>query len=151
MPLTLNVLSVTRPNGDALITRISTAADGTQANDGTYNSRVSADGHYVMFESDATHLGAGPVSGIGDVFRKNLLTGTVELISILPRLCRSKTGSAARAGSSSKLKNDTGTPGGIVTSDSQPAWARVCADRRAMRGSPGTSNRKIRCAAVNAG
>ena len=82
MPLTLNVLSVNRPNGDQLITRISTAANGEQANKGSYNAQVSADGHYVVFRSYAANLAAGAVNGNGDIFRKNLLTGAIELISV---------------------------------------------------------------------
>jgi Tol biopolymer transport system component len=81
MPLTLNILSVQHPKADGFITRISTAANGAQVNGHSYDAEVSTDGHYVVFTNDATDLGAGAVKGNGDLFRKNLLTGTVELIS----------------------------------------------------------------------
>ena len=62
MPLTLNVLSV-RPNADGIITRISTAADGTQANGHSYGAQVTADGHYVVFLSDAEQSRADAAFG----------------------------------------------------------------------------------------
>src|SRR3954447_10448950 len=48
-------------------------------------------------------------------------SATVGAIAILPCLCRSKTGSAARAGSSSKLKKDTGTPNARIGNVGVPA------------------------------
>src|SRR5690348_13714830 len=53
---------------------------------------------------------------------------TVGLIDIFPCLCRSKTGSAARAGSSSKLKKDTVTPhGSSLTRCTCAVLGRECA------------------------
>src|SRR3954453_19296898 len=66
-----------------------------------------------------------------------LASETVGLIAIFPRLCRSKTGSAARAGSSSKLKNDTVTPHGIDvdTVHQRGPRSRMSAERRCDAGS----------------
>jgi hypothetical protein len=80
MPLTLNVLSV-RPNADGIITRISTAADGSQANGYSYGAQATADGHYAMFLSNASNLSAEAAFDHTKVIRKNLVTSGVELIS----------------------------------------------------------------------
>src|SRR4051812_14376933 len=82
MPLTLNVLSVNRPNADGIMTRISTAADGTEANNYNFFAQASDDGHYVVFFSYARNLGGGPVNAGGNLFRKNVQTGAIELISV---------------------------------------------------------------------
>jgi Ca2+-binding RTX toxin-like protein len=63
------------------ITRISTAADGTQGNSNSYNAAISADGRYVVFESDASNLVSGDTNGTRDVFVKDLTTNTITRIS----------------------------------------------------------------------
>ncbi|MGO4704760.1 hypothetical protein AB4072_03145 [Microvirga sp. 2MCAF38] len=63
------------------IIRVSTAADGAQANGGSYNLQISTDGRYVLFESDATNLVTGDTNGERDIFRKDLVTGAVIRIS----------------------------------------------------------------------
>src|SRR3954470_8692610 len=64
-----------------------------------------------------------------------LASETVGLIDIFPRLCRSKTGSAARAGSSSKLKKDMVTPtaSDLVMGTGRPR-SRVGDERRCDAG-----------------
>ena len=59
------------------ITRVSTAADGTQGNGWNGDSSISADGRYVAFLSEATNLVAGDANGTGGVFVKDLQTGTI--------------------------------------------------------------------------
>ncbi len=61
--------------------RVSTDAAGTQANGGSINASLSADGRYVCFESSATNLVAGDTNGNTDVFVKDLGTGAVTLVS----------------------------------------------------------------------
>ena len=78
MTLTLNVLSVTRPS---LVTRISTAANGAEGDAASANAEISADGRYAVFASAAKNLGGGPVAVGYNIFRKNLLTDAVDLIS----------------------------------------------------------------------
>ncbi|AWM86639.1 hypothetical protein C4E04_07785 [Microvirga sp. 17 mud 1-3] len=63
------------------IVRVSAAADGHQADKGSFNASVSADGRYVMFETDATNLVAGDTNGLFDVFRKDLVTGEITIVS----------------------------------------------------------------------
>lgn len=42
---------------------------------------ISADGRYVVFLSTASNLVAGDNNGVADIFRKDLWTGAVELVS----------------------------------------------------------------------
>ena len=50
------------------ITRVSTAADGTQGNQSSEAGSLSGDGRYVAFDSDATNLVPGDTNGKHDVF-----------------------------------------------------------------------------------
>jgi Tol biopolymer transport system component len=64
------------------ITRVSTAADGTQGNSasGLFTS-LSRDGKLVAFSSSATNLVAGDTNGVDDIFVKNLTTGAITRVS----------------------------------------------------------------------
>jgi Tol biopolymer transport system component len=55
--------------------------NGGLADVGTGAPTVSDDGRFVAFSSAAPDLVLGDVNGVGDVFRKDLSTGTVELVS----------------------------------------------------------------------
>jgi len=57
------------------------SADGTPANDYSGGSKITADGRYVVFDSAATNLVTSDTNGADDVFRKDLRTGTVTLVS----------------------------------------------------------------------
>jgi hypothetical protein len=62
-------------------TRASTTAANAQAA-GVHNSpALSADGTYVAFTSPAA-LVAADTNGVGDVYRKNIATGAVDLVSV---------------------------------------------------------------------
>ncbi|MDR6290293.1 Ca2+-binding RTX toxin-like protein [Inquilinus ginsengisoli] len=56
------------------VTRLSVAADGSQLNDLSNTPQISADGHYVTFQTQATNTGVGAEgNGTGfDVFRVSL-------------------------------------------------------------------------------
>jgi Tol biopolymer transport system component len=62
--------------------RISVASDGTQGNNYSGNASISADGHYVAFESEATNLVSGDTNRARDIFVKDLQTGTTKRISV---------------------------------------------------------------------
>ncbi len=65
------------------ITRVNTAADGTEANGGV-DSRfsISADGRYVSFFSDASNLVVNDTNGTYDIFVKDLQTGRIARLNI---------------------------------------------------------------------
>jgi len=62
--------------------RISVASDGTQGNNSSLYPSISADGRYVAFESEATNLVSGDTNDTGDIFVKDLQTGTTSRISV---------------------------------------------------------------------
>ena len=57
-------------------------AGGLGSNGSGQNPRISPDGRYVVFDSDATDLPGGELNGRTlDVFRKDVVEGTVRLVS----------------------------------------------------------------------
>lgn len=63
-----------------VITRVNTAANGTQGNDSNYftgSPAISADGRFVAFQSGATNLVPGDTNGHADIFVKDLTTGAI--------------------------------------------------------------------------
>ncbi len=64
------------------IVRVSTKANGTQANGEHFFSSASADGRYVAFESTATNFVTGDTNGQRDIYVKDLQTGIVTRASI---------------------------------------------------------------------
>lgn len=64
------------------VVRVSTDADNQQANGGnSYYAQVSADGRYVLFESDANNLVADDTNGTRDIFLKDLQTDEITRVS----------------------------------------------------------------------
>ncbi len=68
------------------IQRVNVAADGTQANAGASgeNLSISADGNYVVFDSNASNLVVGDTNGTTDIFLKNVTTGDIQLVITIP-------------------------------------------------------------------
>ena len=62
--------------------RVSITADGDQANAGSYNASISADGRYVAYESSASNLGSDDTNGRRDVFVYDLQTRTTRRVSL---------------------------------------------------------------------
>jgi Tol biopolymer transport system component len=60
---------------------ISLAEDGSQANDGSGEPGISADGRWVVFSSIATNLVSGDTNGLLDVFLHDRQTGHTILVS----------------------------------------------------------------------
>ncbi|MCI0730039.1 MAG: hypothetical protein L0332_25425, partial [Chloroflexi bacterium] len=63
-------------------TCVSIASDGTQGNNGSYFSSISADGRYVAFDSDANNLVSGDTNGTLDAFVHDRQTGQTTRVSI---------------------------------------------------------------------
>jgi Tol biopolymer transport system component len=61
---------------------VSTAADGSQANGSSSLSRISADGRYIAFQSDASTLVPGDTNGRTDVFVHDRQTGETWRVSV---------------------------------------------------------------------
>jgi hypothetical protein len=65
--------------------RVSVASDGSEANDESYTSyltAISADGRYVVFTSDASNLVANDTNGVDDVFVRDVTAGTTVRVSV---------------------------------------------------------------------
>jgi Tol biopolymer transport system component len=65
-------------------TRVSVAADGTEANGDSINPSISADGSYIAFESAATNLVSGDTLGKRDVFVRYVGFSSTFPIAISP-------------------------------------------------------------------
>jgi Tol biopolymer transport system component len=61
--------------------RLSTAADGTQADRPSQGVSLSADGRYAAFSSAATNLVPGDTNGVADIFVKDLRTGAIHQLT----------------------------------------------------------------------
>jgi Tol biopolymer transport system component len=61
--------------------RVSRSSAGVQENDHSNAPSISADGRYVVFESDATNLVAGDSNGMSDVFVRDRQTGSTSRVS----------------------------------------------------------------------
>jgi Tol biopolymer transport system component len=63
-------------------TRVSLRNGGGQANGGSGQASIDADGGVVAFSSDASNLVAGDTNGIEDVFVRNLVAGTTQRVNV---------------------------------------------------------------------
>jgi Tol biopolymer transport system component len=63
-------------------TRVSVGTAGAQADGPSSHPRISADGRFVAFESQATNLVAGDTNGLNDVFLHDLVTGSTVRVSV---------------------------------------------------------------------
>ncbi len=64
------------------LTLVSVASNGTQSNSESIHAAISADGRYVAFDSGANRLVPGDTNNVGDIFVKDLQTGTMTLVSV---------------------------------------------------------------------
>ena len=65
-------------------TRLVTDSTGSDADGEITEPVLAGGGRWLVFSSDATDLVAGDVNGVRDVFAKDLVSGTVTLLSTLP-------------------------------------------------------------------
>lgn len=75
-----DVIVVDRATGAYEIASV--AWDGSPADAWSFFPSVSADGRYVAFQSDATNLVPGDDNAYQDIFVRDLLTGSTELVSV---------------------------------------------------------------------
>jgi hypothetical protein len=61
--------------------RVSIGPGGVEANGPSRNPVLTGDGTAVIFESDASNLVLGDTNGVTDIFRADLRTGVVSLVS----------------------------------------------------------------------
>lgn len=104
------------------VVRVSTSSAGVESDGNSIEARISADGRYVVFLSDAGSLVAGDTNGKWDVYRKDLATGEIL------RLSTSATGveTSELSGWGVEISADgrtviLGTGGGFVPGDTNNA------------------------------
>jgi Tol biopolymer transport system component len=66
----------------ATTSRVSVASDGTQANNDSWETAISADGRYVAFRSLANNLISGDTNGFPNVFVHDRQTGLTNRVSV---------------------------------------------------------------------
>ena len=95
-PARMNAYLRDRTNGSTTLISLNLAGNGG-GNGDSFPISISTNGHYVLFESNASDLVAGDTNNVVDVFIRDLLQGTTVLVSTgitagLPdRLTRSST------------------------------------------------------------
>lgn len=70
------------PAAQAGTQRVSVDSSGKQADHGSKQPSISADGRYVAFTSDAANLVSGDTNGVSDVFVRDLKSGTTTCVSV---------------------------------------------------------------------
>ncbi len=63
-------------------TRASLGSDNSQGNDESHNPHISADGRYVVFESNASNLVPEDTNGVSDVFLRDRQLNTTIRVSV---------------------------------------------------------------------
>jgi Tol biopolymer transport system component len=71
-----------RDRGTGLTERVSVDSSGAESDGDSFASSISADGRFVVFESDATNLVAADTNGVRDVFLHDRSTGVTTRISV---------------------------------------------------------------------
>jgi Tol biopolymer transport system component len=64
------------------IALVSASAAGTPGGNSSLEPRLSADGRFVVFSSDSSNFGFVDPNGASDVYRKDMLTGQVALVTM---------------------------------------------------------------------
>ena len=101
---------------NTIISRVSTATDGTQSNNESYNPGISGDGTSVVFDSLATNLVSETLNGASNVYVVNYPSGNVTCVNNL------YTGKAE--GTFQSQRPDVSSDGSFISFDSD-AWNLV--------------------------
>jgi Ca2+-binding RTX toxin-like protein len=78
--------------------RVSIATNGTQGNGNSSGHAISADGRYVVINSNASNLVPGDTNNTSDVFVHDRLAGTIERVSIATNGTQGNEGSFGSSG-----------------------------------------------------
>lgn len=62
--------------------RVSVSSTEAEANGYSHEGAISGNGRYVVFESDASNLVPGDGNGVRDIFLRDLVAGTTELVNL---------------------------------------------------------------------
>lgn len=86
-----------RDRTDRVTTRVSVSSSEVEALGGSFVTSISANGRYVVFESEANNLESGDFNGNQDIFVRDSVAGTTARISrdLAPALGNGSSGQAA--------------------------------------------------------
>ncbi len=82
MMLNSGLSSAVQAQTGSVDTRVSISSDGTEANGYSDSPVISADGRYVVFQSDATNLVSDDTNGVRDIFVHDTETKTTVRVSV---------------------------------------------------------------------
>jgi Tol biopolymer transport system component len=71
-----------RDRQEGITQRVSVSSKGEQGNGDSISSSISADGHYVLFDSGSSNFVPDDTNNRGDLFVHDLWTGETELVSL---------------------------------------------------------------------
>jgi Tol biopolymer transport system component len=83
LPVTNEAFDVfVRDRSTGVTERVSVSSTGEQAGPASFEPAISADGRYIAFWSSAPNLVSGDTNGSADVFVRDRLTGSTDLVSV---------------------------------------------------------------------
>jgi Tol biopolymer transport system component len=122
------------------MTCVSVSPSGQAANSLSYNPALSADGRYIAFRSHAENLVTTDGNGMGDIFRRDRVNGTTQLVSLSsageqagmpsdePAISADGRFIAFRSFAQNLVPNDTNSNTDIFLRDMQGTTTRVSMD-----------------------
>jgi len=70
------------PAPEPFITKVTDGLSGAEADGHSLFPSISADGRYVVFESDASNLVSGDTNNVSDIFLRDMQTGSITRVSV---------------------------------------------------------------------
>ena len=119
----------------ASTTRVSVSSAGEQGDRDSYAAGISADGRYVLFNSQARNLVAGDTNERNDVFLADRQTGAVQRVSVRSGGGQAKAGSDPFGGSYA---------GGLSSNARYVAFRSDSPNLGAARHQPGLGHLRLR-------
>ena len=71
-----------RDRGLGMTERVSVSTAGVEGNGGSSTASGTPDGRFIVYTSNATNLVGGDTNGVSDIFLRDRLLGTTEMVSI---------------------------------------------------------------------
>ncbi|MEM8709485.1 MAG: hypothetical protein AAGG01_00920 [Planctomycetota bacterium] len=93
---------------------VSVSSSGVFGDNSSFQSQLSDDGRFIVFDSFSDNLAGGDANGFSDVFRRDLELGTTELVS--------QTAAGTGSGSGLSLEPDVSSDGQLIV------WASQASD-----------------------
>ena len=113
-------------------TRVSVDSTGAQANGVSRNARISGNGRFVTFTSEATNLRPADTAGLADVFLHDRLTGVTSHVSSGPNGAASAHSTTGDIGGDGRFVSYSTSSWNIVPDDTNNAWDIFVNDRGPM-------------------